>query len=133
MKILLDSDALLGLYLEKDAHHLQATKIFKEFSQKRAKFYVSNLVLQESTTLLSYRYGQKMAQNFLSDFRKSGFATIFIDEVITQATWKLFRKQVKKGTSFIDCSNVVLYRELNFDSLFSFDRFYRRFDLKQIV
>ncbi len=126
MKVLVDSDALYALYLEADLMHGKAVGLFRDLVDRKAVLYVSNVVLQEVATLLSYRCGQEMARNFLKDFVRGGFKNVFLDEELTRSSWTLFQKQTKKGTSFVDCSNVVLYREFNFEAIFSFDKFYSR-------
>lgn len=133
MKVLLDTDALLAGYLENDASHQKAVKIMKFLDSERAELYVSNLVLLETATILSHRLNQKMATSFLADFDNGGFKTIFVDEVLTLLSWRIFKKQTKKGTSFVDCSNLILFGETRFDAIFSFDKFYKRNKLKMLT
>lgn len=130
MKVLVDSDALYAMFLSGDLSHESAVTTMRNLIDKQAGLYVSNLVLQEVSTLLSYRHGQDLALKFIDSFQKGGFEKVFLDERLTHLTWLLFKKQNKKGTSFIDCSNVILCRELGFESIFSFDKFYSKNKIK---
>lgn len=124
MKILMDSDALFALYVVTDQHHQQAKQIFQKLLKQKAELITTNLVLQEAATVLSYKAGQRQACDFLQRFAKINIRPIFIREKLTAQAWKLFKKQKKKGTSFIDCANIVLCQEMKIPAIFSFDKFY---------
>ena len=130
MKIIIDSDFLFALYLALDPHHSESELLLKKFYLKENEIIASNLVLQETATIISYRIGQKQAIDFLRDFERSGFKQLFVGEKLTVKSWEIFREQAKKGTSFIDCANVVIYRELGAEMIMSFDKFYQRKGLK---
>lgn len=130
MKILLDSDALFALYVASDLHHSKAKEIFEKLLAEKAETLVTNLVLQETATIISYRFGQRQSIDFLESFGKAGIRQIFIGENLTVKTWKIFKSQLKKGTSFIDCANVAIYQEKSVDLIMSFDKFYQRKGLK---
>lgn len=123
MKILVDSDALFALYFVDDASHLKAKRILETFSRDD-DFFATNLVLQESVTVISRKLGQKQALDFLEKFKKTNVREIFTNQKLTAKAWPIFRKQTKKGTSFVDCANVVAFKELKMDKIFSFDKFY---------
>ena len=130
MKVLIDSDALYAMFLAEDSSHKAAAAAMRVFVDRHDDLYVSNLVLQEVATVLSYRFGQKIANEFIFSFEKTGFVKLFVDEGLTHQSWQLFKKQTKKGTSFVDCSNLVICREMKFEAIFSFDKFYPRNKIK---
>lgn len=130
MRILIDSDALFALYFIDDANHQKAKKILEPFS-KEDELFVANLVLQESATVISRKIGQNQALDFLKKFEKTNAREIFLDRRLTAKTWQIFKEQTKKGTSFIDCANLAIAKELKMDKIFSFDKFYRGFLAKQ--
>ena len=51
---------------------------------------------------------------------------IHINELLHRETLAFFKKQEKKGTSVVDCSNVVIMRRFQIPTIFSFDGFYSR-------
>lgn len=130
MKVIVDSDALFALYIASDGHHLEAKNIFRKLYKEENEFIVSNLVLQETATIISYRFGQGPAIDFLRNFEHSGIKKLFVGEKLTVKSWDIFQKQTKKETSFIDCANVVVYRETKAGLIMSFDKFYQRKGLK---
>lgn len=130
MRTLLDSDALFALYVASDFHHPKAKEIFKKLIEEKADTLITNLVFQETATVLSYRFGQKQAIDFLESFSKAGIGQIFVGEKLTAKAWKIFKDQLKKGTSFIDCANIAVCQENGADQIMSFDRFYQKKGLK---
>lgn len=126
MKVVIDSDALFALYVASDSHHSEAKDIFRKLYKTENEIIASNLVLQETATIISYRLGQKTAISFLSNFERSGIKQFFVGEKLTAKSWKIFCEQGKRGTSFIDCTNVIVYRETKAELIMSFDKFYPR-------
>lgn len=126
MKVIIDSDALFALYVASDSHHSEAEGVFRKLYKAENEIVASNLVLQETATIISYRLGQETAISFLSNFERSGIKQLFVGEKLTIKSWNLFRRQTKKGTSFIDCTNIVVYSETKAELIMSFDKFYKR-------
>lgn len=123
-KILIDSDALFGIYKIKDPHHISSIKTYQRLRQSATPLYITNLVIYETATLLSYRISQPQAVQFLADIFKTDFHHIFITEQLAEKTLSLFLVQTKKRTSFVDCANAVVMKEFKIDKIFSFDEFY---------
>ncbi len=126
MKILFDSDILFALYVASDALHLKSKKDFQKYLAQKADFFITNLVLQETATVLSYKFGQRTALNFLKRVKNLGAKEIFVSQKATIKAWEIFQAQKKKGTSFIDCANIAVYQEFKLDKIFSFDKFYQK-------
>jgi hypothetical protein len=53
------------------------------------------------------------------------------DKLETKA-WYIFKQQTKKGTSFIDCANIAIYKHFKMDAIFSFDKIYKRNKIKTL-
>lgn len=132
MKVFLDSDALFALYVASDVHHKKAKQILKKLLEDKTELLTTNLVIQETATVISYRFGQKQAKDFLVRFSKIGVKQIFTNEGPTAKAWEIFKKQKKKGTSFIDCANVAFCREMKIGKIFSFDKIYKRLGLEPL-
>lgn len=126
MKILLDSDALFALYVAKDAHHQNAKRIFKRLLDTQGELWMTNLVVQETATVVSFRLGQKQAKEFLARLRRIHIRETFVSPKLSAKAWEIFRKQEKKGTSFVDCANVAMAKETGIKDIFSFDKIYNR-------
>lgn len=125
MKVFFDSDALFALYVASDVHHNKAKQIFKKLLEAKTELLTTNLVIQETATVISYRFGQKQANDFLTRFAKIDIKQIFVGEKPTAKAWRIFKKQRKKGTSFIDCANIAICKEMKIGMIFSFDKIYK--------
>lgn len=127
MKILVDADALVALAKEDDSHHQKAIKIAS--SLKTANLYVTTLTIPEATTVLSYRVSQKAAKKFLKEARQRQLIELKITSQISRLVDEIFLKQRKKGTSWIDCLNVAMVEKHKLQGIFSFDKFYKNFNI----
>jgi predicted nucleic acid-binding protein len=89
--------------------------------------------MNETATVLSHKSGQEASRNFLATIEKIKLPIIHINEILQRETLAYFRKQEKKGTSAVDCSNVVVMRGFQIPTIFSFDGFYsKQSDIKTI-
>jgi predicted nucleic acid-binding protein len=122
MKYLLDSDFLYALYRLDDASHEKAVNIFKKVDKDDLN--VLNLVIQESTTLVAKRIDMDRARIFFDSVNKIQRQIIVLNKEIEKLVWKMFLKQTKKGSSFIDCANLVVCQKYKLDGILSFDEFY---------
>lgn len=123
--VLIDTDALLALYNPKDIHHKVSLKIHKRLSSVKLPIYITNLVFYETATLLSHRISHDEAKWFVKDISKLDLNHIFVDEELSRDSWNIFLSQSKNDTSFVDCANIAVLKQLKFDQIFSFDRIYR--------
>lgn len=124
MKILLDSDALFGLYIPDDVHHKEATNLLGECKNKEDSFFVLSSVIQETATVISHKRNHETSMRFIAQIGHLGATKLWLDESLEDAAWQVFEAQTKNGTSFVDCANLVAIRFYHLDKIFSFDRFY---------
>lgn len=124
-EILIDSDAFIGLMLEPDAHHKRAYTFFTQIKKQRLEVVTTSFVIAETATVLSNRKGQETARAFLDFVEK--IPTIHITEELQKEATLLFKQQNQRGTSLVDCSNVVVMRWFNIPTLFGFDKFYNKY------
>lgn len=87
---------------------------------------VTEVVLMEVATVISHKYSQREAVETIAVLKGSGYTILSVDNAVLKNTWDLFKIQKNKGTSVIDCSNVVLARQLGCQ-IVSFDHFYQQF------
>lgn len=124
--VLVDTDAFVGRFYPKDAHHSRCKTMFTELKAGHKRLVTTSLVVLETATVLSNRTGQEAARRFLDGFIKAGkIDVIHISQELQQEAIDLFLQQTKKGTSVVDCSNVVVMRRYCIPTIFSFDRFYK--------
>ena len=124
MKILIDSDFLVGLFRDEDAHHRISLDLLKRENKVGSNLFVSNLVLFETATVLAHRVSMDAVRLFYEKLPKLKLKRIGIDERLENRSWEIFLKQMKKGCSFVDCANLAAIEIYKFDGILSFDKFY---------
>jgi len=122
-KILIDADGVIAILKKDDSNHEKSLKI--DLKIRDYKKYITNLVFAEVANVLSIKEGQNFAKQSIKDLYSSEVEIIFIDEYLFQKTVEVFAKQSKKGTSFVDCANLVVMQEHGIAKIFSFDSFYK--------
>ncbi len=125
MKYLVDSDFLVGLFLESDALHNRAKELFENINEKDI-LVMTSLVKMESATVVSNKAGMLYARKFVKFIEEAPLVEVFEDELSMVDGWKLFLSQTKKGSSFIDSMNLVVARKMSCKKILSFDKFYPR-------
>jgi predicted nucleic acid-binding protein len=131
-QVLVDSDAFIGRAYPDDAHHPQASDIFRSLKARGVHLVTTSFVVVETATVLSHRQGQDVARFFLDEVIAGGaFPVIFITEALYTGALNLFKKQTRKGTSVVDCANVAVVRQFAIPTIFSFDHVYpKKFGVK---
>lgn len=124
MKILLDSDFIFGLVEKKDPHHKFCAKYAIEANNKKDKFFCLNITLQETATVLSNKSSHKTAVEFLNNLDSLVDTVIVLDNVIENKAWKIFKREKKNKTSYVDCANLAACEFYKLDKIASFDKFY---------
>jgi predicted nucleic acid-binding protein len=129
--VLIDSDAFIGRFYPSDPHFQKASATFAALAKQGAGTVTTSMVVAETATVLSHRQGQELACMFLQKIQESKIPVIHIDEALQDKAIKLFMAQNKKGTSFVDCANVTVMRQLSIPTIFSFDEVYsKKFGLR---
>ncbi|KKU86832.1 hypothetical protein A3A64_04225 [Candidatus Gottesmanbacteria bacterium RIFCSPLOWO2_01_FULL_48_11] len=123
-KALLDANVLVAVYRPTDELHKQAVRVVSELKDKGYELVFTNLLIQETATVLSMRVGMDLARKFLTDYHDIISEEIFIDEDVEKLSWNIFLQQHKKGTSFVDCANLAVIEKYKLDGIVSFDTFY---------
>jgi len=123
MRKLADSDFLVGLFSEQDAHHGRAVDILKNEMESGSSLFVTNLVLQETATVLAHRVGMDAVRLFYEKLPKLQWKIMRVDEKTEDLSWSILIKQTKKGCSFVDCANLAVIELNKFTGILSFDKF----------
>lgn len=122
-KALIDANVLVAVAREKDASHADAVSLMANIRGKY-EIWALNLVIQESATVVSMRDGMDQARIFYEGYTTLVQIEIDLDEELEKLAWKIFLKQQKKGTSFVDCANLAVIEKYRLDGIVSFDMFY---------
>jgi predicted nucleic acid-binding protein len=129
--VLVDSDAFVGWIMPDDAHHHRVSERFERIFVRRRRLVTTSWVIAETATVLSRKAGQEVARLFLERVELLGFPVIHMSEKLQAATVELFKAQLGRNVSMVDCSNVVVMETFEIRAILSFDEFYfKRMGLK---
>lgn len=132
--IFIDSDALIGIVLPKDAHHIHAIKIFDALAQSQDELLTSWECIDEVATKLAMYHNKKVARDFINNIYGTERLTIqFIDANLSREALAIFDQQTSKNVSLTDCANIAICRSLKIDTMFSFDEHYKKNGLKLFI
>jgi len=123
-RALVDANVIVALYKPGDTLHNKAVEVVSRLKNDGFELNITNLVKQEIATVLSFRVGMELSRKFLKDYLVLIDREIFVDESIEEVSWQIFKKQDKKGTSFIDCANMAVIEKYKLDGILTFDEFY---------
>jgi len=129
--IFVDTSAFVAWLWLDDSFHKEAEKQFALIEKKKRIPITSSYVIDETATVLSHREGQLLARQFL--ISASRIPTIFITEDLRSKTIDLFSNQKLKGTSIVDCSNVVAMQDQDIDTIFTYDAVFAKVFHLQVV
>ena len=123
-KLLADSDFLVGVFRKDDTNHTQSIVLLEQMKDTEVELWTSNLVQQESATVISHRVGMDAVRIYVKKLVMDIQRFVKIDEDLEKRAWKIFLIQTKKGCSFVDCANLAVVEKYKLDGILSFDDFY---------
>ena len=125
-RLLVDSDFLVGVFRQEDTNHQKAIGLLEKMKEEEVELWMSNLVHQESATVVSHRVGMEAVRSFVKNLASDIHRRVLVDEELEKKTWKIFLSQTKKGCSFVDCANLAVINKYKLDGILSFDEFYSK-------
>jgi|SRR3989344_4964535 len=132
--IFIDSDALIGLTLPQDPHHAKASVNMAQLSLSQEELVTSWETIDEVVTKLSMFHNKQVARDFIQTILPTTkIRTVYIDQLLSIATLKIFDKQTSKNVSLTDCANIAICRSLGITHIFSFDPHYSQNGLTLLI
>ncbi len=127
LTIFVDSDAFVALAVAKDKSHESATSLLQALIDRSVRFVTSNYVFAETVTVISMLESHDAAIDFIANMQKpdSPVKITRADETLEDEAIKIFKQQTSKNISFIDCTNMAFFQQLQADAIFSFDHAYK--------
>lgn len=122
--VLVDADALVGAFFERDAHHQRSTEGFKKLTDQRALMVVTDYTIAETITVLSKYTDQDNARRFLQFIETGDMPIIHMSEDLVAASLDYFKAQPGRKISLFDCANVAVMQRFNIPRIFAYDGFY---------
>ncbi|MEK6967279.1 MAG: PIN domain-containing protein [Nanoarchaeota archaeon] len=123
-RYLVDSDFLVAVFREEDQNHQAAMGKLQVVQGFEVELWISNLVRQESATVVSHRVGMQAVKEFMKLLAMDIHRTVWVDKKLEERSWEIFLKQTKKKSSFVDSSNLAVIEKFKLDGILAFDGFY---------
>lgn len=128
MKVFVDTSTWIAYFNGSDDFHSKAV----EFFGKKPILISSNIVLHETVAHLQNRVDRKTAK-LAAEFILNPLLVelIFISKEEEKLSFKKYKKGLKK-ISFVDWTNFILMKKHKIDKIFTFDRDFKKMDLKVV-
>jgi predicted nucleic acid-binding protein len=112
---LLDSSFLVALFLADDIHHQKILEVFDEFSKENVMFYVPCRIIEETSTVLTYKGNKNMSNKFI-DFVEQDQRFLLIENNHSKEL-EFYRYQITQNISFIDASLIMIANDYSLEIL----------------
>lgn len=131
--VIVDTDALIGLFLKTDALHQRCLKIVKFLKAGNFLVYISYPTILEAATALAKDKAIKrpdLAAKLLQDY--ASYENPPINEAVINLVAQLYHPKTSKKNSPFDYYLLALAKTNNIKFVFSFDSFYQKHGLTLI-
>lgn len=130
-KILIDADAMVALVNPDDPSHAMAEKLGGEIDGEGVNVIISDPAFGEAVTVIAQDTGLEKAILFAEKTLASSAEIVEVDSILRRAGLDIFKKQTSKNTRFTDCVNMAIMKEEGIDTIFSFDKHYKKNGFKR--
>ncbi|HMV41816.1 MAG TPA: PIN domain-containing protein [Leptospiraceae bacterium] len=122
-----DTSGWFSLLVASESNHSKVRNISDELTKNKIPFFTSDLVIQETMTLLMARKETEKAKQFWSSLVDSKVVRIErIDETRFQKSGEYFSKHIDQGYSFVDASSFILMKEFKITKAVTTDKHFRK-------
>lgn len=129
--VVVDSDALIALLLEKDVHHKKTQIISASLAKKGINVIYPVTVFAETITFLKRAVNQSEKAHALNERLQNGEFTIeYIENQTLRLATEYFSKTKSKRNTFFDAIVAATAKKLGADAIFSFDDWYPKLGFK---
>lgn len=133
MKVFTDTSALLSLFIKSEFDHELVVEKFDQYKKERDQLFVSDYILAETFTQLSYRFGShalKFGVETINSSLGSGeLVMLTVHAIIFARAKEMIIKYADQKLSFTDCTSYILFKELNLDEIFTLDTDFKKLRL----
>mgnify|MGYP001608390562 CR=1 FL=1 len=117
-----DTSGFFALLNADDPVHAAARELLRDQEIKRQRSVTTSWVVGETCTLLVARKRPHMVLRFLDHLQASkALWCVHPDESHFVQTAAFLRKHLDQGYSFVDCSSMVIMREMRLQTVFTTD------------
>ena len=124
-KVFIDTDAFVALADKDDPHYHFACELNLLLENGDYSAYTSNFTFGETVTVISQNTSHTLAVAFGEKLLQSEIMIIDANRKQEILAMKIFAAAKSKNVRFTDFVNMVLMKELDIATIFSFDRHYK--------
>jgi len=125
--IFVDTGPWYAMMDKNDQYHSKASNYFKQLLKKKiCDIYTSNIIIQETVTLVARRINKKISIKFLNTiFNDPKINVLYIDANIEQKAYDTFKNYLDQQFSIVDCTSFILMQHHHIKHAFTFDKHFR--------
>ena len=125
--VLADTSAIVGLFMEDDEWHEQATEVLEELRVWKKRMLTTWDVFDEVVTSLGRRAGYGKAIQAGEAMKGSQLLKLVsVDDWVRNEAWEAFRKYRFPNLSFTDCTSVKVMEKYGIREAFTFDEHFKK-------
>lgn len=126
MRVVVDSDGLIGTVNEQDAHYVKAMALLAKLQARSTEFIYPATVIAESTAILQIRLNKlDIANQILEKVASHLLRVEPVNQEVIIAAVSFLKKDRSRHATLFDGIVAVTAKKHNADAIFSFDRFYK--------
>lgn len=127
MIIVVDSDGLIGMLHEQDAHHQTATNILQYLRDKDVTFLYPATVITEAAAVLQVRLKKPDLAIQITELLTKGDLLIEpVDKALLKSASSFLQPGMRKHNTLFDAVVAATTKKLAADAIFSFDQWYTK-------
>ncbi len=125
--VFVDTAALIAIGNRRDAFHKQALKIKEELRRSQRNYITTGAIFLEFGNAFSQITLKPTAIQIMEAIRQSRkWHYIDIDKNMMQKGYELYRKMGDKEWGLVDCTSIVVSREMGITEIFTTDRHFEQ-------
>ncbi|MCL4392796.1 PIN domain-containing protein [Patescibacteria group bacterium] len=122
MKSFIDSNVYISILNEEESTHIQSLELLNTLKSQKSELFTSNYIISECLTVLSKKFNHKTAVVFENDIYSGNTKILMPTREIEDIARTIFRKEINKDISYIDCTNIAFCIRYKLDQLITFDK-----------
>ncbi|MBI2590533.1 MAG: type II toxin-antitoxin system VapC family toxin [Candidatus Blackburnbacteria bacterium] len=130
-KILIDADAFVALNHKDDPNHTRALLLVAQIRDQKTDLLTSDPAFGEAITIISQEVALEPAVKFALKTLRGPIDIVEVDSALRNDALEIFSKQTSKNSRFTDCINMAVMKRERIDTIFSFDKHYKKNGFKR--
>lgn len=132
--VFVDTAALIALGNRRDAYHVQATKVNEELRHSGRNYVTTSAIILEFGNAFSQLDLRATAIRIIDAIRQSQkWNYIDVDRRIMNSGLALYRNMEDKEWGLVDCTSIVIARDMGITEIFSTDRHFQQAGLTLLL